>query len=1507
MARGRQKLAQAIASRTRMAEENARRSTQLGEVVSTDPLEVRLFDDLYTVVEGDDLIIPQSVRQYDKDVGIEEGDNVIVSEASGNWVAAQVLSKSSVPEIGAPEGYAGLDEDGRLPSDQLPLHLTRDLAAGPHSSLVPIGNYFPNPSVELDLLGHYVIYGGGTFTRLTTDGFRPGPNGEKTCAKLIATPVGGAVGIGLGGDSSTSSALYRAPCRPNQMLSARVAVKVPVPDPDDTFYLLAHFYGAAYNSVATTYLYSLPGKQDGAWHDIVGFTLVPPDAAWVQLECWHITDQSSVEIRVTDVQIALDSLGIAPFVRGGVDGSEFVDPVTTNNDLPNPTFETNANGWQINAATGTAAVSTDWAKSGTKSLKCQGTLLGGGFGYVCTIDGSSVEKHSLTATGDKTYFGKASVKVVTPTDQGIRISTLFWNASDALVGQIPGQFIKGTGVFELSGQVRAPASATHRSFRVEVYGAAGQSFLFYVDDPLTTYQYVGKSTNPERSVPVPQFTKGTVLGVNDDATVHHAWSRERTYDEEAQEAVDIGLPSIRTGIPLLSDAAFMASGDINDLTWSIYDKIMDAFAAKGAKWHMILFGCPPSWRVTYGNPNSPPDASHFDRYAALAAAFAERYGTTRISAIELWNEPNLGLFPWGAAACTACLQQIYPAVKAVAPQLPVLMPGLAQPVLGGTLYTTFLQQMYDAGLKGYTDGINIHPYPVSPASSFQPLFVSEGIDRSINRARVVARANGDDSPLWITETGYSTTFGQPSPYLSNLTETDRANLYRYMWDWLAGMDDIGGFYVHCLIAPDGPGTIWYGYSLFGNQSFEITAAGRALAARARGVSDVLVGNHGSTHNPDGKDPLDATAWQARSERGSANGYATLDSAGRLPNSQLPTPLPVLNVVRDFGAVGDGVADDTAPVLATIAKAKAIGGATVFFPRGTYKLTAPLVMNYDHVNLVGEGQDASRLLWTADLGAGTYAVDYDVQNQNAVPKRSRFVRGLYIGGYDSGGTAPNSGSGVRWASNLMIEECWIEHWKYGIYVWGNHQTIFRSTVINCYYGAYYPDSLPAAGDAGDQMYLSTVVANHRVACVGIGNQTPISQFIDCHMGFSDYGILGETSALPLLQDTWFYQCNCESFGAAFIKSTNRELGTTRFRDQIASINSAFNHGTTVNAVIDLGTANIRNCTMDGFEFLAFTTRPPCFIAAGGIYGNEFRSMQQVMNTVDANNWPFAICTGGIEDSYVTWGNKRAILAKLSVACTRTLVLGAQSWSGADYTTQQLRPYQDGDPPVGVAVHDGPSGGCVLAQDRGMVLAYSGGNAIAALEPVSAGTTGRAKAAPPGGWGTSGILGIARAADDGTNVRLDLFPRPARALRKPSASVYHSTGQVIANNTLTTLTFDAERYDLDAMHSVASNTSRLVAVKAGLYEVKVHVAWPSNSTGYRRLLLLANIASVANYIAADSRNAASGIETDQVVTREWRFGAGDYVEAQVQQTSGGNLTIVGGIFSYSGEFTMRWVDE
>lgn len=58
----------------------------------------------------------------------------------------------------------------------------------------------------------------------------------------------------------------------------------------------------------------------------------------------------------------------------------------------------------------------------------------------------------------------------------------------------------------------------------------------------------------------------------------------------------------------------------------------------------------------------------------------------------------------------------------------------------------------------------------------------------------------------------------------------------------------------------------------------------------------------------------------------------------------PTDINVSNV-KDFGAIGDGTTDDTTAVQAAVDWTSGANRGTIYFPPGTYKVTAPITFNY----------------------------------------------------------------------------------------------------------------------------------------------------------------------------------------------------------------------------------------------------------------------------------------------------------------------------------------------------------------------------------------------------------------------------------------------------------------------------------------------------------------------------------------------------------------------------------
>ncbi len=133
----------------------------------------------------------------------------------------------------------------------------------------------------------------------------------------------------------------------------------------------------------------------------------------------------------------------------------------------------------------------------------------------------------------------------------------------------------------------------------------------------------------------------------------------------------------------------------------------------------------------------PPHAP--STYAAFVAYIAQRY-STRLAAIEIWNEPdqsNQHYFagPEKPKRYAAILRAAYPAIKLVNPQVPVL----AGSLVGSN--GIFLRALYAAGIEGYYDGLSVHYYNLVLASL-----------RAIHETQLAAK---DTKPLWLNEFGWS--------------------------------------------------------------------------------------------------------------------------------------------------------------------------------------------------------------------------------------------------------------------------------------------------------------------------------------------------------------------------------------------------------------------------------------------------------------------------------------------------------------------------------------------------------------------------------------------------------------------------------------------------------------------------------------------------------------------------------------------------------------------------------
>lgn len=124
-----------------------------------------------------------------------------------------------------------------------------------------------------------------------------------------------------------------------------------------------------------------------------------------------------------------------------------------------------------------------------------------------------------------------------------------------------------------------------------------------------------------------------------------------------------------------------------------------------------------------------------------------------------------------------------------------------------------------------------------------------------------------------------------------------------------------------------------------------------------------------------------------------------------------------------------------------------------------------------------------------------------------------------------------------------------------------------------------------------------------------------------------------------------------------------------------------------------------------------------------------------------------------------------------------------------------------------------------------------------------------------------------------------------------SLSNTGNYTIATGAITALTFDSELFDTDNYHSTSSNTSRITipSGKAGKYVICVVTYFESNATGARAAYIRKNGANI-NFVQG-GYTASGTLAAGLTISVTADLAVGDYIEAAVFQSSGGNLTVYG----------------
>jgi polysaccharide biosynthesis protein PslG len=193
-----------------------------------------------------------------------------------------------------------------------------------------------------------------------------------------------------------------------------------------------------------------------------------------------------------------------------------------------------------------------------------------------------------------------------------------------------------------------------------------------------------------------------------------------------------------------------AAGRRDPAAIAALDRAIDGAAARGMKTLLIVDSTPcwasisPKKGSCTGSDANNGEVTRYQPsgtqgFVDVSTHLVGRYAS-KLAGYEVWNEPDQAneMYWAGPNKVTnyvALAKAVYPAVKRVAPGVPVL----AGSFVGGN--GKWLQALYAAGMKGSYDALSVHFYDLTLTA--------------LSTTRAIQKRNGDRKPLWLAEFGFT--------------------------------------------------------------------------------------------------------------------------------------------------------------------------------------------------------------------------------------------------------------------------------------------------------------------------------------------------------------------------------------------------------------------------------------------------------------------------------------------------------------------------------------------------------------------------------------------------------------------------------------------------------------------------------------------------------------------------------------------------------------------------------
>lgn len=222
-------------------------------------------------------------------------------------------------------------------------------------------------------------------------------------------------------------------------------------------------------------------------------------------------------------------------------------------------------------------------------------------------------------------------------------------------------------------------------------------------------------------------------------------------------------------------------------------------------------------------------------------------------------------------------------------------------------------------------------------------------------------------------------------------------------------------------------------------------------------------------------------------------------------------------VKDFGAVGDGVTDDTKAIQAALDRA-----GVVFFPEGVYAKSDALCIKSD-TTVIGHGATIKNIVGTASrwMTNGRCLAPSDMTEYDSTHDIA--IIGLTFAG---NGSDPNGSVGIGYCKNLTISGCRFintGHW-HAIEL----MSVDGATISGCQFSGYYSVG-GVDSSIGEAIQLDASYSSGSPGPLGSGNGLPCRRIVveKCYFNGLPVGI-GSHYAVSdgIIYDVYVRYCSFE---------------------------------------------------------------------------------------------------------------------------------------------------------------------------------------------------------------------------------------------------------------------------------------------------------------------------------------------------------------------------------------------